>query len=472
MAGMEESPGSPGTPPVTADDIARLRQEQARLQMEIAGLRADLRPDAQTGGDRHRARAMGTAVLVVLTALLFTVSVAGLWARRNALNTDQWVEDVGPIAEEEAVQVALGRWVTDELMAIVDPESFIEDALPDGGEALAAPLAGVLRNFVETEVDAFLASETFHELWVDVNRRAHQQVVALLEGDPPPELEIKGDEVVFNVIPLINEVLAALGEKSPEIFGRTIDIPTVTVDDIPEEAIEKLEDVLGRDLPDDFGQFTVFDADRYRHIHEAVSLFELLLEVAVVVTVVLVAVTLWMSPHVRRTLLQLLVGIAVGAVVLRRLGLLVQDDVVSLVPTENQEAVDVVLGAFVGSLGNATGWVLAVAAVVAVVALVTGPYPWARALRRQTVSAGHASVDAVEAAVAHRPDQPAVAWVRAHAEPLYAGVALVGIAVLLLVHVTWLHLLVVVLVVAALEAGVHLAARSGPEPPDRGEGPS
>jgi hypothetical protein len=412
---------------------------------------------------------VGTAALVVVTSLLFTVTVAGVWARRNALNTDKWVAEVGPLAEEEAVQVALGRWITDELMAVVDPESFFESALPDRGQILAAPLADALRGFVENEVDSFLASESFHQLWVDVNRRAHQQVVALLEGDPPPSLEIEGDEVVFNVIPLINEVLAALGEKSPEIFGRTIDIPTITVDDIPEEAVEKLEDVLDRDLPDDFGQFTVFDTDRYRHIQEAVSLFEVLLEVAVVVTVALVAATMWMSPHRRRTLLQLLVGIAVGVVVLRRLGLLVQDDVVSLARPENQEAVDVVVGAFVGSLRYGTGWVLAAAAVVAALALVTGPYPWARTVRSQTVSAGHASAEALEAAVAQRPDQPAVAWVRANAELMHAGLAVFGIMVLLLVDVTWFNLLVVVLVVTALEAGVHLVARSGPDHPGRSE---
>ena len=63
---------------------------------------------------------------------------------------------------------------------------------------------------------------------------------------------------------------------------------------------------------------------------------------------------------------------------------------VDLAQPENQEAVAVVVGAFVDSLLDATVWILAAAALVAVVALVTGPYRWAVALRRRTVSAAQA----------------------------------------------------------------------------------
>ena len=46
--------------------------------------------------------------------------------------------------------------------------------------------------------------------------------------------------MVLSVIPLINQVLARIGEASPDLFGRTVDLPTITVDDIPKDAIAKL----------------------------------------------------------------------------------------------------------------------------------------------------------------------------------------------------------------------------------------
>lgn len=103
--------------------------------------------------------------------------------RRNVLNTDKWVETVGPIAEDPAVQQRLGNWMTTELMGAIDPEAFFESVLPERGQALAAPLTSAVEGFVDDHVNDFLASDTFQRLWVEVNRRAHARAVDVLEGD-------------------------------------------------------------------------------------------------------------------------------------------------------------------------------------------------------------------------------------------------------------------------------------------------
>jgi hypothetical protein len=101
------------------DDVARLADERSRLQAEVEGLRAEL---AATPRKRAvRTRGVVAVALVVLTSILVTVSVTAVWARRNALNTNRWVATVGPIAEEPAVQQALGRYITDQAMTAIDP---------------------------------------------------------------------------------------------------------------------------------------------------------------------------------------------------------------------------------------------------------------------------------------------------------------------------------------------------------------
>jgi hypothetical protein len=445
-----------------------LVDERDRLRSEVGDLRAEVASGAPRPAGQPRR--IATAVLVVVTSIVFTVAVAGVWARRNALNTDKWVETVGPVVEDPAVQEALGSWMTTELMGAIDAEAFFQSVLPERGQALAAPLIGALEGFVSDHVNEFLASDNFEQLWVEVNRRAHVRAVDVLEGDTG-NLQIEDGEVVLNLVPVLNGVLARIGEASPEILGRTVDLPTVTVDDIPADAVAKVEDALGRDLPDDFGRFTVFEAQRLEAVQDALSLFGRLVILAAVVAVVLIALTLGVSPHRRRTLLQLALGIALGVVVLRRLGLRLEDDVVELAEPQNQEAVAVVIGAFIDSLLDATAWILAIAALVAAVVVLTGPYRWAQALRRRTASLARAVAAAAGAVVSRRPDDTTVAWLGAHREALQLGGIVVGIAVLLVVDLSWFGLLLLALVIGAFELAVARIAElpaGGPEPEQRG----
>ena len=448
------------TPRSDADEIERLRLEQERLEAEMEELRSRLHTEkARKGG---RTRRVTAAALVVVTSLVFTVAVGGVWARRNALNTGRWVETVGPIAEDPAVQRAFGRYATDELMTVIDPESFFESVLPERGQILAVPLTNALRGFVNDKVDEFLASDTFHGLWVEINERVHRRVVQVLEGsgEPPPGIEVRGDDVVINVVPVLNAILARIGKASPEIFGRTVDLPTVSVDDIPEEAIEKIEDATGLQIPADFGQFTVFDASRLNQVQDAVEVFNRLVVVAAILAVLLVALTLWVSPRRRRTLIQLMVGIALGTVILRRLGIRLEDDVVDIVKPENQDAVRVIVGAFVSSLLDATQWILAIAAVVAIVAVVSGPYPWAKSLRSRVAAAARDVGAVVRAAGTGNVDSPAARWVAGHREVVQGAAIVVGILILLWADLSWFGLLVLLALVAAVVVGAQRIANA------------
>lgn len=459
-------------------EVERLRTEQARLQQEVDDLRthADAEAAKAQRRQRHRTRRVVAVALVVTTSLIFTIAATGVWARRNALNTNRWVSTVTPIAADPAVQEAMGRYLTDQLMTAIDPKEFFESVLPERGQILAVPLTNALRGFVQDKVTEFLGSDTFQNLWVEINRRAHTRLVDVLEGnlgDRVPGIEVQGDNVVLNVIPVLNAVLARIGEESPELFGRTVNLPTITVDDIPQDAIDRLSDALGRPLPDNFGQFTVFDAARLHQVQDAVDLFNTLVVVAVILAIVLFALTLWISPRRRRTLIQLCFGIALGIVVIRRLALRSQDDVLDLVKPENREAVKVISGAFVSSLLDASAWILAIAALVAVVAILTGPYAWARSLRSRVTGASRAVVAVGRAAVTNDVDDPAAQWVASHREVMQGGAIVVGILVLLVFDLSWLAILLLGLLVAAVVVGTQRIAdvASGGEEEEGGEVP-
>lgn len=409
-----------------------------------------------------RWRRIVTGVLVVATSLVVTVAVAGVWVRRNALDTDRWVETVGPVIEKSEVRAALRGWMTTELMGVVDPEMFFDSALPEGGRVLAVPLTNALRGFVDDTVDAFLGSDAFQRLWVEVNERAHERAVAVLEGGTVRGLEIEGDNVVLNLIPALTGMLGDLDEASPEIFGRTVDLPTITVDDLPEDAVRRLEDALGRDIPDDFGRFTVFEASRLRQVQDAVDLLNRFVVATLVAAIVLLGVTHWVAPRRRRTLLQVTVGIALGVAVVRRLGIRLGDTVVDFVRPENQDALEAVIDAFVSTLTDTTAWILGIAALVATVAVLTGPYRWARALRRRTGSFARTLAVSGGGDANRRSVDPAAAWVGAHKQALLVGRILAAIVALLVVDLSWLGLLLLALLVGGFELVVWRIAQIEP----------
>ena len=342
---MDAGSDSVGDATPTDDEVARLADERSRLQAEVDGLRAEL--SATPRRRAVRTRGVVAVALVVVTSILFTVSVTAVWARRNALNTDRYVQTIGPVAQDVRVQRALGRYLTTQVMSAIDPEELFKDALPERAQVLAAPLTGALRGFVNDRVNAFLATDTFSRLWVEVNEGPTPGWSTCSRATSRPAWRSRATTSCSTSIPILNQVLARIGEASPEIFGRTVDLPTVSVDEVPEEAVQKIESALGRPLPDNFGQFTVFDASKLQQVQDTVALFNRLVVVAVILAVVLFALTLWVSPRRRRTLLQLMVGIALGIVIIRRLGLRLEDDVVELVKPENRDAVQVIVGAFV-----------------------------------------------------------------------------------------------------------------------------
>jgi hypothetical protein len=445
------------------DEVARLEAEKARLEAEVGALQARLDRAARPSLGR-RVRGPVAVLLVIVTTLMVTVSLGGVWARRNALNTDRWVQTVGPIADDAAVQEALGRYLTGQVMTAIDPEAFFEDVLPDRGQILAVPLTNALRGFVNDQVDSFLSSDAFSDLWVAANRRVHARVVALLEGDEGPlqesgAVQIEDGKVLMNLVPVVNAVLARIGDLSPEIFGRTVDVPTVSIDEVPEAAIEKIEDALGRQLPADFGQFTVFEVSALSEVQDAVETFDRLVVLAVVLAVLLIALTLWVSPHRRRTLLQLLMGITLGVVLMRRAGIRAEAEVIDLVRVpENRDAAGVIVGAFVSSLLGATAWVLAIVAVVAVIAVLTGGYPWVAALRHRGAGLARTAGSAVTGVASHRDDPAVTDWVARNREALQAGGLILGVLVLLFADLSWWGILVLALLVGGYELAVQRLA--------------
>ena len=363
--------------PTAPTDIDDLRAERDALAARVAELE-------HRRGIGERVRRVAAPVLVVAFAISFLAAGLGVWLDRSTMNEDVWAERVVPLGEDPAVQAALAAWTTDQLMETVDPQGLFEEALPERGELLAIPLSAAVESFVRGVTEDFFASEQFEELWATAAVQAHQAVVATLR-DERPAVEADDEKVTINLVPLVNAVLAEVVDAAPGLVGSDVDLPEVTVDDVPAAAREELASALGIDLDDDFGTVTVYDGGKLSAAQQAVKQFDRLVVLSCLLAIVTGVAALWVSPRRRRTLLQMVGAAAFVLVIVRRVAFTLQGEVSELPRIEeNRAATRVVVASFVNPLTDATLGALWLLAVVALVVAVTGPYPWARRLRRES----------------------------------------------------------------------------------------
>jgi hypothetical protein len=401
---------------------------------------------------RRRSRSVVVVALVVVGCLSFTLASVGIWARRNVADTDRWTERSAAIIADPAVQAPLAAYMTAQLMLLIDPEQLFEEALPERGRLLAGPLANAVEDFVRERVERFVATERFRTLWVEANELAHRTVVQVLRGENDA-VGARGDRAVINLVPIINEALADIGEASPELFGREIDIPELKVGAVPALAISRIERAFDVELGDDFGQFTVYDRGRLQALQDGLQTARRLLVALIVVTLVALPLALWSSTRRRRTLLQILAGLALGLALIRRLAIRGQEELLGSIRLDGvRGAAKVVSDQFVDPLLANTQTILLGLALVAAIALLSGPYRWAVWLRRNVMALGRVagrggSVVSERAAGA--------AWVRTNRSALQIGGVVVAVLALIVLDLSFVGLAVLAALFVVYEAVLH-----------------
>lgn len=435
-------------------DATDLRHELEELRAERDALRRQVRTLEARATTPGRIRGAAVVVVVALACVSFTGALVGVWAKRSFLDTEVFARRAVPLGQDPAVQAALSQWITDQVMTVVNPEELFAEALPERGRILAVPLAGAVRGFVQGQVDDFVRSDTFARLWAAATTQAHAAAVNVIEGRSEV-VRADDDQIVVNLVPLINAALARIGSLSPEIFGRTIDFPDLTVDDLPATAQQRLSQALGTPVGEDFGVIRIDDGGQLAAAQDAVRLFGLLVWVLVALTVVLIPLALWLSRRRRRTLLQLVFGIALGLVLIRRVGLRIEGDAVDLIAGGTvQAAARAIASAFLSPLLDATALLLWVLAAAAAVTLITGPYRWAAALRRGAARVGATALRTAEAVGERATDERTVAWLQANTGALQAGGVVAAVVALVVLDLSWWGLLTLLVLLAAYQGGV------------------
>jgi hypothetical protein len=234
----KSSDGAPMSGNDGTEDVAAMK---ARIDALEGELQAEKEREStlamKTQSRAPRGLSVLSAVMIVVALVLAPLSVASVWADRIVSNTDQYVKTVEPLADNPDVQAALTDQVTQAILDNLDVVSVTQEALatlasrPNMPPAAAAAIPGLqgalvsgVENFVHDQVAKVIASPEFAQVWDQVNRAAHTEVVKLLSGDTSGAISASGDSVSLSLGPIIEQVKAALVAKG---FTLANSIPTV-----------------------------------------------------------------------------------------------------------------------------------------------------------------------------------------------------------------------------------------------------
>jgi hypothetical protein len=231
--------------------------------------------------------------LIALAAVIGLVSSLTVWVKRQALDTDSWTKASAELLQNDQVREALSTYVVDELYTNGDVSARLQESLPPDLAGIAAPLAGALRAPAVTAVDRLLERPRIQALWQEVNRVAHQQLIAILDGNPRPNISTANGEVVLDLRSFIIDVGTELG-----IGGQ-----------------------LAQRLPADAGQVTVLESGQLASAQDAVKGIKALSWLLFLLTLVCWGVAVWLARGWRRVALS---GIGASLIILGLLLLVIR----------------------------------------------------------------------------------------------------------------------------------------------------
>ncbi len=202
------------------------RAELERLRTEVAELRS--RPSAPPAAKRRRGgwRAPVATALIVLGCILAPISVIAVWTANQVSDTNRYVENVTPLIHKPAVQAALTDKISAQINAHLPIQTLTNQAadtltskgFPRVGTLLhsfSGSLASAVQGFIHSQVAKIVKSQQVANLWVQLNRRVHAQLVNALSGQTTNNAAIttSNGQVVLNLGPFIDLVKTRLAAR-------------------------------------------------------------------------------------------------------------------------------------------------------------------------------------------------------------------------------------------------------------------
>jgi hypothetical protein len=328
-------------------------------------------PDQSAGGrrGRRRRRAGGarrrfswrtpvSALLIVIGCVFAPLSVIGVWSANQVSDTNRYVENIGPLIHEPAVQNALTDKITTAITSKLNVTGYADQAaaaLDQKGlsrvssllKSVAPSLASGVAGYIHNAVHKIVTGPRFERAWIQVNTQAHQRIDNVLSGRSTA-VSTKNGQVVLDLAPLIDVAKQDLAARGFTLVNK---------------------------LPPIHPTFALFSA---KYLDKAQAGYRLINDLKIVLpilTLLLLAAGVFVARRRRRALIGAGLGFAASMLVLGLALLLARSIYLSSVPSNvlSADAASVIFDTFVRFIKTALRTLLVLGLVVALGAFFTGP---------------------------------------------------------------------------------------------------
>ena len=362
--------------------------------------------EAEGSRKPRRRRRVLAGIALVLACLTILITTVAVWAHQVAFNTDRFTALVSDVIDEPAVTDPIAAQVSQQVVDGLDLQTRIAARLPDAMKPLAVPITTSLQEAITSRLERALSNPKVQQALVSTISLAHEKVMNLLR-DRSDAVQVVNGYVVIDVWPMIDTALDQIQQMG--IIPADIQLPDLSEADIGSKLGPVLESKLGITLPPDFGTIQLMPADQLLAARTVVRVFDLVVILLIVLSVVLVLLALWLSSNRRHMVIFLALGTLLAFLLARLVTNTATDAVVNGIADEGlRGAVRTVAVRTIDNLRQITAIILVLTGIVAVAAYLWGRPRWVTSVAStvggaagqagsSVKSAGAASVGAVAA---------------------------------------------------------------------------
>jgi hypothetical protein len=349
----------------------------------------------------------------VAGCVLAPLSVVAVWTANQVSDTSRYVANVEPLIKDPAIQNALTDKISNEIVTRINVKGLTDQAaaaLAQKGlprvstllKSFSGSLASGVAGFVHSRIHKIITGPRMANAWVQVNRVASQQLIAVLSGRATSgsgAVGVRNGQVTLDLAPLI-----AVAKQDLVARGLTI----------------------AAKIPIIHATFALFPSKNLAKAQKAYRLINDLKIVLPIVTLVLLGLGVFIARRPRRALTGAGLGFAASMLVLGAGLLIARNLYLNSVPASAPaDAAAAAFDILVRFIKTALRTLLVAGLIVAAGAFFTGPS--AAAVRtRSALSSGLGRLR-------HGESGPAGRWTYAHRKALRIG----AVALAAVVFVFW-----------------------------------
>ncbi|HRF28623.1 MAG TPA: hypothetical protein PL051_03230 [Candidatus Saccharibacteria bacterium] len=330
--------------------VEKLKAENKRLKIENAKLAAIVKPKS------NQSKGIGKKVSIILSmSLALVLLVLGnlvFWTGSTLTDTEKFTNTIKPVLKQPEVQKAVAHYTTSKIFANVDVESLLTEALPPRADFIAPAISAKVQDFTEETLQKAVASQQFQVFWIQTISTRHERFIEVVRN-------YEGNGTIN-----LNDVYQRL---SQQLVGT------------------KLSFLANKTLPSNVGNITVLQADWLPAAHNIVKNINLHRWLTILLFFALLALSVWLSAHRRRTVITastLIVLMMLVTLVSLRIG------VVWFTGSANpvyQSAINIAVSTVIHPLVIQIWAILLLALVTVIIAWISGPHTGAVATRQRVM---------------------------------------------------------------------------------------